>query len=204
MSSMLPAEGKGGLLAGGLLLIVLILGYLLFFAGFVDRQRVQAEEVQLLREREQALRANAAQLPQLRADLDAIRQRDAGSTLYLSDENFDLAAASLTTRVREVVATRARNPQRCQIQSTQNVRATEPEDFEKVSVQIRMRCDLEDFVAIAYELESGVPMLFLENVQLYMENIAYLQNLPAIGFLDVRFDVTGYLRMASTVKSANK
>ncbi len=196
----LPARGKGKPLAIGLLLLLGLGAYGVGFAGFFAHQANLNEEISGLADQLAKFEQAANGREKLKAELDAVKNQDQASALFMREENFDLGAATLDTRLKQVVAQRARDTQRCQVTSSSTRPALEPEQFEKVTVSVRMRCDLEDLVAIFHELESAVPVLFLENVNIFYEQAAYMGNQPGIGYLDVRFDLSGYLRVPSTVK----
>jgi general secretion pathway protein M len=196
----LPAKGQGKLLAIGLLLLVGLLAYGIGFAGFFAHQGQLNEELDGLAVQLANFRRAAGERDRLKAELDQVKSQDQTSALFMTEENFDLGAATLDSRLKQVVAQRARDTQRCQVTSSSTRRPLEPERFEKVTVSVRMRCDLEDLIAVFHELESGVPVLFLENVNIFYEQAAYMGNQPGIGYLDVRFDLSGYLRVPSTVK----
>jgi len=196
----LPAKGKGKPLAVGLLLLAGLLVYGVVFAGFFSRQGEFNEEIRGLADQLAKFERSAAERDTLTSELDSVKNQDRASALFMGEENFDLGAATLDSRLKQVVAQRARDTQRCQVTSSSTRPANEPEQFEKVTVSVRMRCDLEDLVAIFHELESSVPLLFLENVNIFYEQAAYMGNQPGIGYLDIRFDLSGYLRVPSTVK----
>lgn len=196
----LPARGKGRPLALGLLALLALAIYGVAFAGFFSRQSELNEDLRGLADQLAKFERSANERDKLKAELDQVKNQDQASALFMGEENFDLGAATLDSRLKQVVAQRARDTQRCQVTSSSTRRPMEPEQFEKVTVSVRMRCDLEDLIAVFHELESAVPVLFLENVNVFYEQAAYMGNQPGIGYLDVRFDLSGYLRVASTVK----
>ncbi len=192
----LPPEGKGGPLAIGLLVIALLLAYFLGFHWFFAGHKELNEQTASLLETEARFRARAAAREDLLAELERVRGTASDSVLFLPEDNFSLGAAALVTRLKETVAQQAQDTQRCQVVSTQDSRSVDPEPFQKVTIKVRMRCDLEDVVAVFQAIEGGAPVMFLENVNLFLDRSLYVRQAPNLGFLDIRFDLSGYLRIA--------
>ena len=77
----------------------------------------------------------------------------------------------------------------------QYAHATEPERFERVTIKVRLRCDLEPFAGILYDLESASPFLFIDDLQIFRQQ-GYVQpgQNKISTYLDIRFDLYGYIR----------
>ena len=62
-------------------------------------------------------------------------------------------------------------------------------------MQARLRCDLEPLAAILYDLENGKPYLFVDQIMIYKQQTYQPPGSKvAASPLDVRFNLTGYLR----------
>ena len=98
-------------------------------------------------------------------------------------------------QLKQIIADKARDPQRCQLISSQNERPTAPEPYQRVVVKVRMRCDLDDLTEILYELENATPFLFVAELNLYQQ-LMFQGGMPQpnLGDMDARFDVYGYIR----------
>ncbi|MFO1493627.1 MAG: type II secretion system protein GspM [Lysobacterales bacterium] len=195
--TLLPAPGKGKPVAIGLALAALLIVYFLVFHGFITQHVAYAEELSDLKDSELRFRQIAAQRPEIEKRLAEVRQFQAGANYFLPEDSFDLAAANLNTKLKQIIADKAKDQQRCQLVSSQNERPTSPEPYQRVVVKVRMRCDLDDMVEILYELENATPFLFVTDLNLYQQ-LMFQGGMPQpnLGDMDVRFDVSGYIRSA--------
>ena len=199
---LLPDREQGRPLALILLAIVLLLVYLLCFHWFIQRHREYASNIADLREQLGSVQLRLAQRDQLEERLEALRTERQDDAFFLQENNFDAAAAQLAARLKGIITTQAEDAQNCTVQSTQNMRPRSKERFEKVIVKVRMKCSLSDFVKVLDELESGVPLVFLDKVNLYQQariataarrNNRRRGRVP-VNVMDIRFDMNGYIR----------
>lgn len=201
-----PEHGR--LLAVLLLLIALMLGYLVgVHWWFVAPLMKSRGEMVDLREDEARFRAIAQQRDAIREALGEVRAFESDNPGFLTEANFDLAASSLIQRLQEQIdllqagdrcALVSRTPFRSQ---TASGRGSEERDvpFEKVTIKVRMRCEMEHFGLLLHGLESGSPQLFVAEL-----TITGRRGTPAPagrggaaqqqGYLDTAFDLYGYLR----------
>lgn len=194
--TLLPAPGRGKPVAIGLALFALAIVYLFLFHGFITQHLAYAEEIGELKDAELRFRQIAAQRPQIEGRLAEVRQFQAGANYFLPEDSFDLAAANLNSLIKQIIAEKARDPQRCQLISSQNERPTAPEPYQRVVVKVRMRCDLDNLTEILYQLENATPFLFVVELNLYQQQM-FQGGMPQpnLGDMDARFDVYGYIRM---------
>jgi general secretion pathway protein M len=71
------------------------------------------------------------------------------------------------------------------------------ERFQKVTVNVRMRCGIEDLKKVLYALETGVPMIIADEVTVIKPRSRRrtTDQQPEVGtLLDIRFNMSGYLR----------
>jgi general secretion pathway protein M len=184
-----------------LLAVVLLVlaGFFVYLAGvhwwFTARHVAVWQEMSELREQELAFRATSAQRPEIEARLAEVRAFEAGNPAFLPEMDFDSAAASLSQRLRQIVTQHARNEQSCQIIMNQYAPSTEKELFERAAIRVRLRCTLEEFQPILYDLESASPVLFVDEVQVWKQS-GFQQpgSNQVTSYLDVQFTLWGYLR----------
>jgi len=193
--TLLPPPGKGKPVAIGLALFVLVLIYFVAFHGFITQHLAYAQEISELKEKELEFREIAKQRPQIEPRLAEVSQFQAGANYFLPEDSFDLAAANLNSQLKQIIADKARNPQRCQLISSQNERPTAPEPYQRVVVKVRMRCDLDVLTEILYQLENATPFLFVTELNLYQQ-LMFQGGMPQpnLGDMDARFDLSGYIR----------
>lgn len=193
--SLLPPPGKGKPVAIGLALFALLVVYFLVFHGVVAAHIAYASEIADLKDNELRFRQTAQQRPQIEQRLAEVRQFQAGANYFLPEDSFDLAAANLNSKLKQVISDKARDPQRCQLISSQNERPAAVEPYQRVVVKVRMRCDLDELTEILYEMENATPFLFISELNLYQQ-IMFQGGMPQpnLGDMDIRFDLSGYIR----------
>lgn len=178
-----------------LAVIVVILVYLLGFHWFLLKHLEYGEETEMLSEQLQRYQRVAAQREEVEAQLASLQNRRSESNLFLEEGDFNEAAAGMSERLNQMISTQAEES--CQVVSRQPVRARVVERFEKVTVNVRMRCSIEDLMRVLHSLETGVPMIIAEEVTVIKPRARRSRNNQAardVRALDVRFNMSGYLR----------
>jgi len=178
-----------------LLVIALLLVYLLFFHWFVLRHIDYADEIGDLREQLGRFQSVASQRETLQARLAEIRSSQTDEGMFLEYPSFDEAAAALSGNIGDMVRTLADDS--CQIVSRQPVRPRVQERFEKVTVNVRMRCNAEDFLPVLYGMETGMPLMLVDDLNIIRPRTTRRvrgQQVETQGALDIRFNVSGYLK----------
>ena len=178
-----------------LLVIASLLVYLLVFHWFILRHGEYAEEIGDLRDQLNRFQTVASQRESLQADLGEIRSSQKDLDLFLEDPEFDQAAAAMSSSIGNMVRSQA--GQSCQIVSRQPVRPKVQERFQKVTVNVRMRCDARDFLKILYAMETGTPLMLVDDLNIIRPRTRRRTRgaePAAQGALDVRFNVSGYLK----------
>jgi general secretion pathway protein M len=178
-----------------LLVIALILVYLLGFHWFILRHMDYSDEISDLALQLGRFQRVAAQRELVESQLQALQGRRSESNLFLEEGDFNEAAAGMSERLNQMVSAQAEGS--CQIVSRQPVRARVVERFEKVTVNVRMRCPTEDLMRVLYSLETGVPMIIAEELTIIKPRARRRvrnQVVSADEALDVRFNMSGYLR----------
>lgn len=200
----LKPERNGRFLALVLLAIVLLVGYLVgVHWWFVAPHLAVAEQMGELREQQQRFREIVAQKPELEKRLAEVRSFEQSNQAFLSQSDANAASADLIQRLKTAVTQHAPDQNRCQILTNQTINGGKPELYQRVTVQVRMRCDLEPLSSILYELETGKPYLFADQLMIYKQNYGYVppgQKKQQQSALDVRFNLTGYLRQRGAEK----
>ncbi|MGY6555627.1 MAG: type II secretion system protein GspM [Wenzhouxiangella sp.] len=193
---LLPELKNNRPLAVGLLLIALILVYLVGFHWFVQRHMALSDERQQLETQAARFKAAVARGPALEASLAELREERVGQGLFLPENGFSSAAAGMTRRLRETIDEEALLPELCTVQATQNMLEQNPGRFERVTVNVRMQCALEDLTRIVYALEDSEPLIFVDNV-LLRQRVAAGQvgrrGSANYGLVEFQFNMYGFL-----------
>lgn len=202
---LLPENENSKILPLGLLIIVVILTYFVGFHWFVIRHVDYATELSEMKQQYQRFQVTAAKRESLAArlrDLQGAKQQD---EYFLDGQNASLAAAQLTNLLKELIAAKVAIAANCMLVSNQTMRNREQQRFEKVAVNMRLRCHMNEFVKVLHAIESSVPMLFVEDLNIF--KLAVRQSPRSRGSnrpvpsdnlsLDIRFNLAGYLPAAS-------
>lgn len=195
--ALLAEQGNNRLTAVLLFVIALLLVYLLCFHWFILRHREYGIEISELSEQLGRYQRVAGQRPQYEAMLQELQDRSTNQDLFLEGSDFNEAAARMSERLSQMISTQAEES--CQIVSRQPVRPRVQERFQKVTVNVRMRCGIEDLKKVLYSLETGAPMVIADEVTVIKPRARRRSNRQATqpqNTLDIRFNMSGYLPTA--------
>jgi general secretion pathway protein M len=155
-------RGRGwplAILAG--VAIVLAAGVLLPMAeAFVD-QRDDAVQAQADLAR---YRAEIAALPRLRAERDVLSRSDAATAALLTGDSAALASANLQSLIKTLVERHGG-----QVRSAQTLSSAPAGGVERVVVQEEISLPVASLAAATYEIESGVPYIFIDATEIRPE-----------------------------------
>jgi len=191
---LLPTQQNSRTTAILLLVISIILAYLLLFHWFILRHRDYATELSDLREQLSRFESVAAMRDSAEQRLQSIRASRVDANLFLAEADFNEAAAAMSERLGQMVNTQADAD--CQIVSRQPVRPRIQERYERVTVNVRMRCQPADMLQILYRLESEVPMIIVEDLNIVRPRARRRVGRSVVETaesLDIRFNMSGYL-----------
>ena len=189
-----PRDGR--FLAVVILLIVLLLVYLVGIHWWFVAPHLQFRaDMQDLRDQQLRFRQSAAQKPEIEERLAAIHAREQSNQAFLTDTDQNAASAWLIQRLNQAITDHAKDEKRCSSNGAQPYNGGEEELYKHVTVQARLRCDLEPLAAILYDLENGKPYLFVDQIMIYKQQSYQPPGSKVVASpLDVRFNLTGYLR----------
>ena len=163
-----PKDGR--FLAVVLILIVLMLIYLIgVHWWFVAPQMQFRAGMRDLREQQMRFRQTTAEKPAIEKRLAEVKAYEQGNQAFLSETDANAASAALIQRIKQAMSDHAKDEKRCQTVSTQSYNGGEEELYKRVTVQARLRCDLEPLAAVLYDLENGKPYLFIDQVMIYRQ-----------------------------------
>ena len=190
------SQGNSRLTAILLLVITLLVVYLLCFHWFIVRHVEYGGEITALSDQLGRFQRVAAQRQQYEEQLQALQNRKSDENLFLEGGDFNEAAAGMSERLSQMISTQADDS--CQIVSRQPVRPRVQERFEKVTVNVRMRCHIEDLKKVLHALETGIPMVIADEVTVIKPRARRRSRNkeaePVQNALDIRFNMSGYLR----------
>ena len=187
-------------LALGLLLAALALVYLLLVHPWWTAPMLQVnQDIADSRSRELRVRTQLQQAPQVEKQLAAALAQQAKRPGFLPEASAELATAGLVQRLETVVVQASPGNRSCAITNRSPMPQASRERFDRVVVQVRLRCGTPELAAVLHALETGTPRLFVDNLSVLAQRYAYASALPSSsnGGLDVSFDLYGYLRPAT-------
>jgi general secretion pathway protein M len=133
----------------------------------------------------------AAELPRRRAELTALRQRQAASEGFLQGTNEALVAAQIQNRLKALV-----EAAHGELKSTQVLPVQEEGKYRRITLRAQMMLDMAAAQKVLYGIETASPLLFLDNLDLrvHIGGDRHRERANPDPPLDVRFDVYGYMR----------
>lgn len=186
-------------LALALLLAALALAYLVLVHPWWTVPMGEAgARIEQLRERQLRVRTQLAQAPEITRRLAAAQAATGARPGFLAEPTAELATATLVQRLEAVVAQASPGNRSCAISNRSPLPQGGNDRFQKVTVQVSLRCGVAETAAVLQALESGSPRLFIDNLNILTQANAFLaadqaQNPQGSG-VNVSFDLSGYLR----------
>lgn len=195
--ALVAERGNNRLAAVLLFFIAVILVYLTCFHWFILRHVEYGSEIADLSEQLGRFERVAAQKGLYQSMLQGLENRKSDENFFLEGGDFNEAAAGMSERLGQMINIYAEDT--CQIVSRQPVRPRVQERFQKVTVNVRMRCGIEDFEKVLYALETSVPLIIADEVTVIKPRSRRRSRSRAntdTGALDIRFNMSGYLSKA--------
>lgn len=188
--------GQSRFLAIVLLLVVTLLLIRVLLVPLWASWRDYGVRIEALESRLAVYERLAEGLPEAREHLSEIQSSQPTDDWYLAESTPALAAAGLQQLLHRQVSSGGG-----QVISTQILNRDDDAPLKSVSIQVHLRGELSDLVDLLYTLESGRPVLFVDNLRILSNprrqtrsarTSQLRERLAAIPDLDIRFDLTGY------------
>lgn len=193
-------------LALGLLLLVLLLGYLLLVHPWWTVPMLETQDrIADLQTKELRQRMQLRQGPEVARRLLQVEAALARRPGFLAESTTELATANLVQRLESVVLQASPGNKSCAITNRSPLADETPakERFRKVTVQVRLRCGTPELATVLHALEAGTPRLFVDNLNVLAQRYFFAPGQgQQAGGLDVSFDLYGYLRPQTVVPRA--
>ncbi len=182
-------------LALGLLLAVIAVAYLVLVHPWLTRPLLAINaDIAAVQERQQRVDAQLAQRGQIATQLREVQAALEGRPGFLREATAESAAAALSSRLQDAVASASPGNRSCTISNrTPLPDANREAAFPRVALQVRLRCGVPEMAAVLHTLETGSPRLFVENLNLLAQRFQQSPSETGTG-LDVSFELVGHLR----------
>ena len=130
----------------------------------------------------------------LEADLAELQDAQASQAGYLPGESSSLAAAELQNYVKNIVRSAGE-----ELRSTQVLPVHEEAGVTRVAIRVQLPIRIQGLQQVLHALESGMPFVFIDNIDVRRRRVSRQQvESDEAVYLDVRFDIIGYVRLAGT------
>jgi general secretion pathway protein M len=191
----MPPTRRDRWLALGLLLAALALAYLLLVHPWFTRPLLDINrDIAETQEREQRVLAQLQQRGQVQKRLQEVEAALQGRPGFLREPTAESAAAALSSRLQDAVASASPGNRSCTISNRSPLTDTARDaQFPRVALQVRLRCGVPEMAAVLHTLETGSPRLFVGNLNLLAQRFQASPNESGTG-LDVSFELVGYLK----------
>ena len=192
----MAASDRDRWLALGMAALALLLLYLVSIHWWwtIPQMELRNQLIEL-RDQELRLRMTIEQRPEIAARMAALQRIEADNPGFVPEATVELATAGLVQRLESVVEQASPSSDRCQLTQRSPARVRESERFQRVQVEVRLRCGSQELAAILHALESERPSLFVDNLSILMRRGRGI-TAGAAGALDVSFALYGYLRQS--------
>jgi Tfp pilus assembly protein PilO len=187
------------------LLFVLALAYFLFFQSFVTDHSLLNEEVTDLQQNRQEFTELSAMIPELQKRINTVKETVGDNTSFLKADTYNLGTAELTRILKGIVSENTSIDSECQTVNHTPSKDRDPDQFEKIILKVRMRCQFDKMINVLIDAENYTPNLFINNLHLEQRTTRSRRNTkPTKPLLEVRFDLYAYMNNPIRVKSNDK
>jgi general secretion pathway protein M len=178
-------------LAAVLLLLTVLLGvYTFLVEPIIVGYDATGREIEEARDQLARFERAAAMRPVLLKQMNEFEAHQNALGYFLKGSTDALAAAGLQDRVNDLIAGKGGT-----LQSIQPMPGVEEQGLMRITLRVQMTGTTETLFDVLYALESGSPVLFVDNLDI--QNRGSLQAgadaAGDVGVLTVAFDLSGYL-----------
>jgi general secretion pathway protein M len=183
---------------------VIVLIYFIFFQGFVSEHSLLNEELDSLEQDRQDHTQLVKIIPELQKRINTVKANVGDNTSFLLADSYNLGTPELTRILKSIVSENTSSSSECQTVSNTPYKDKNPDQFEKVVLKVRMRCQYDKMLNVLLAFQEHVPYLFVDNLNLEQRLVHTRRNQKATHpKLEVRFDLIAYLNKPVKIKKKN-
>lgn len=183
---------------------VIVLIYFIFFQGFVAEHSLLNEEIDNLEQERQEYAQLVNIIPELQKRINTVKANVGDNTSFLLADSYNLGTPELTRILKSIVSENTSSSSECQTVSNTPYKDKNPDQFEKVVLKVRMRCQYDKMLNVLMAFQEHVPYLFVDNLNLEQRLVRTRRNQKATHpKLEVRFDLIAYLNKPVKIKKKN-
>ncbi|MBL4772589.1 MAG: hypothetical protein JKX98_02990, partial [Alcanivoracaceae bacterium] len=146
------------------LLLILVILYFMIFENFVTNHAILNEEIVDLEQNRREFTELAELIPEIQKRINTVKETVGDNTSFLVSDTYNLGTAELTRILKSIVAQNTDIVTECQTVSNTPSKDRNPDQFEKIILKVRMRCQYEKMIAVMLDTENHVPHSFLDNL----------------------------------------
>lgn len=178
-----------------ILIFVVVMVYFIAFQGFVSEHAMMNEELSDLQQNRVESSELEAMIPELQKRINIVKETVGDNTNFLVSDTDNLGKAELTRILKGIVAQNTDVRSACQTINHTPSKDKDPDQFEKIILKVRMRCQFDKMIGVLADVEKHVPRLFVDNLQLEQKAIRRSRKnvAPTKPMLGVRFDLYAYM-----------
>jgi general secretion pathway protein M len=181
------------LLAVGLLLVAIMLVWTMLVAPLAELYEAERADTERMALAVEKSPVRDEDLARLRRDVQLLKERQDAAAGLLQAASEAIAGAQLQNRLKEVVGAA-----QGELRSTQTLPSRDDGNFRRITVRGQLSLSLAALQQVLYTLEAASPYLFLDNVAVQARaDERDKDRAESDGLLDVRFDLSGYMRRPS-------
>lgn len=183
-------------------LFLMVMVYFLFFQGFVSEHSILNEELSELEQNRIEYSELQALIPELQNRINTVKETVGDNTNFLVSTTDNLGKAELTRTLKSIVAQNTESSSECQTINHTPSKDKEPDQFEKIILKVRMRCQFDKMINVLADVEKHIPHLFIDNLHLDQKAIRRSRKniKPTKPMLEVRFDLYAYMNMPVRIR----
>lgn len=179
-------------------LLVVIIGVvgLLFVLPILSKHIAMDKEIALLREHRAKFYNIVLKKSSFAQQIEKVT-RNNNNRHYLTSNKISLATAELTQLLGSIVA--GNNAELISTSSDNNKNHMEIKEANKVQIKVDMRCNIASLKTMLFRIETGAPLLFIDDFQLQVLDIQQSERGQGVNNIRTKFTVFGFfLRVMGT------
>lgn len=176
-------------LALAILFCLIAIFYLGVAQPLIDSYAAARGSVSELQDMLERYRRAARDLAPRQAELAALKQHQSAQEGFLQGSNDTLLAVQIQNRIKALA-----DANRAELRSSQVLPPQNEGKLRRISVRGQVSTSLAGALHLFYGLESAMPLLFIDNVDLRARpaNLRDRNNTDVSDIVDLQFDVYGY------------
>ena len=182
------------------LIIGISIGYIVLIMPAVLIREQFEQKINDLEFKYSRLHNVLVQKDEITRQLYQLKQQKTDASGFLKENSPALAAAELQEYIKNVVESNYGI-----LTSTQAIDNKIDSTFPQVTIKVHIRCDIESLQRTIHKIETGLPLLLIDNVYIQSLNSGVARSVrsgtalhPLTQSLDVRFDVIGFIYQAQS------